>query len=276
MKTESQHLPIYSIHDGQINLTLTAPKSWRELTQPQLRYALFLLTRFHEPYIVKTYLFCRLAGLDVIKHTRTGWKCSVMCRDASQGDHARPCRRVVYLQTETILGFLDQFDFVDGFGDFQPLESVSDRLHAVPSIRKITFQDYLFAEKYYQLYLMRREDKFLQQLGYILYRGEDGGRDDSVEFAPEELLGTFLWYSDFKAVAAANFPHFFKSSKEGADPTMEDITMGIRAQVRALTDGDITKQRAVFETDCWTALTELDEKAREAEEYKEKMKTIQS
>ena len=55
---------------------------------------------------------------------------------------------------------------------------------------------------------------------------------------------------------------------------MEDITMGIRAQVRALTDGDITKQQAVFETDCWAALTELDEKAREAEEYKEKMKSL--
>ena len=41
---------------------------------------------------------------------------------------------------------------------------------------------------------------------------------------------------------------------------------------RALTDGDITKQQAVFETDCWAALTELDEKAREAEEFKQKTK----
>ncbi len=276
MKTESQRLPTYSIHDGVVNLALTAPKSWRELTQDELRYVLFLLTRFHEPHVVKTYLFCRLSGLEVIRHTRTGWKCSVLCHDTSQGDNTSSRRRVVFLQTETILGLLGQFDFVDGFRDFQPLRSISDRLRAVSSIRKITFQDYLFAEKYYQLYLMHREDRFLRQLGWILYRDEEGGRDDSVSFDPEELLGAFLWYSDFKSVAAANFPHFFKSSKEGADPTMEDITLGIRAQVRALTDGDITKQRAVFETDCWSALTELDEKAREAEEYKEKMKTIQS
>ena len=104
----------------------------------------------------------------------------------------------------------------------------------------------------------------------ILYRTSGGERDDTVTFTPEELLATFLWYSDFKALAAANFPHFFKSSKEGGAPSEQDISLGIRAQVRALTDGDITKQQAVFETDCWAALTELDEKAREAEEFKQK------
>jgi hypothetical protein len=186
---------------------------------------------------------------------------------------SRPKRKVIYLETEIVLSLLSQFDFIDGFDNFQPLQAISG-LKAVTSIRKITFQDYLFAEKYYQLYLMHKEDKFLQQLGYLLYRDEDGKRDDSVNFTAEELLGTFLWYSDFKQVAAANFPHFFKNTKEGEEPTMEDITMGIRAQVRALTDGDITKQQAVFETDCWAALTELDEKAREAEEYNEKMKSL--
>lgn len=270
MKTKNQHLPSYSIHDGQIELNITAPKSWRELSQDELRYTLFLLTRFQEPFTIKTYLFCRLSGIEVIKHTRTGWKCSVLCRVDGK---SRPKRKVIYLETEIVLSLLSQFDFIDGFDNFQPLQAISG-LKAVTSIRKITFQDYLFSEKYYQLYLMHKEDKFLQQLGYLLYRDEDGKRDDSVNFTAEELLGTFLWYSDFKQVAAANFPHFFKNTKEGEEPTMEDITMGIRAQVRALTDGDITKQQAVFETDCWAALTELDEKAREAEEYNEKMKSL--
>lgn len=270
MKTKNQHLPSYSIHDGQIELNMTAPKSWRELSQDELRYTLFLLTRFQEPFTIKTYLFCRLSGIEVIKHTRTGWKCSVLCRVDGK---SRPKRRVIYLETEKVLSLLSQFDFIDGFDNFQPLQKIG-QLTAVSAIRKITFQDYLFAEKYYQLYLMHKEDKFLQQLGYLLYRNEFNKRDDSVKFNAEELLGTFLWFSDFKQVAAANFPHFFKKTKEGEEPTMEDITICIRAQVRALTDGDITKQQAVFETDCWAALTELDEKAREAEEYNEKMKSL--
>lgn len=184
------------MHDGQINLNITAPKSWRELSQDELRYTLFLLTRFQEPLTVKTYLFCRLAGIEIIKHTRTGWKCSVLCRVDGK---SRPKRKVIYLETEIVLSLLSQFDFIDGFDNFQPLQAISG-LKAVTSIRKITFQDYLFAEKYYQLYLMHKEDKFLQQLGYLLYRDEDGKRDDSVNFTAEELLGTFLWYSDFKQV----------------------------------------------------------------------------
>ena len=273
MKIRSQTLPTYSFNDGKINLSLTVPDSWDKLTQSQLRYALFLLTRYSEPIVIKTCFLVRVAGLDIIKRTRTGWKCQVRCHDVS-GSKGREKvrRRVFYLSTEQVLGFLDQLDFLDGFSGFQPIASISDRLFAVDSIRRISFQDYLFAEKYYQLYLLRRADKFLAQLGYILYRTSGGERDDTVTFAPEELLATFLWYSDFKALAAANFPHFFKSSKEGGAPSEQDISLGIRAQVRALTDGDITKQQAVFETDCWAALTELDEKAREAEEFKQKTK----
>ena len=44
----------------------------------------------------------------------------------------------------------------------------------------------------------------------------------------------------------------------------------MNAQIRALTDGDITKEDAVFERDCWRALTELDAKALEAEEFRKK------
>ena len=44
------------------------------------------------------------------------------------------------------------------------------------------------------------------------------------------------------------------------------------AQVRALTGGDVTKEEAVLNVDTWTALAELDAKAKEAREYSEKYK----
>ena len=40
------------------------------------------------------------------------------------------------------------------------------------------------------------------------------------------------------------------------------------AQIRALTGGDITKEQAVLDADTWTALAELDAKAREAQKYR--------
>ena len=42
----------------------------------------------------------------------------------------------------------------------------------------------------------------------------------------------------------------------------------VNAQTRALTGGDITKEREVWKLDVWRALTELDAKAREADEFK--------
>jgi len=51
--------------------------------------------------------------------------------------------------------------------------------------------------------------------------------------------------------------------KNTSDQTVRNIST-------ALTDGDITKEDAVFKKDCWRALTELDAKAREAEEFRKK------
>ena len=42
------------------------------------------------------------------------------------------------------------------------------------------------------------------------------------------------------------------------------------AQIRALTEGDITKEETIKALPCWRALTELNEKAREAKEFHEK------
>lgn len=45
-------------------------------------------------------------------------------------------------------------------------------------------------------------------------------------------------------------------------------------KLRALTGGDLTKEKEVLSLNCWRALTELDAKAREAEEL-EKMRNEQ-
>lgn len=91
---------------------------------------------------------------------------------------------------------------------------------------------------------------------------------------PPILSLTSFWESScgsrVKEYFAANFPHFFKPAREGGELRRVDILPAMQAQIRALTDGDVTKQQAVYNTDCWAALTELDNKAREAEEFKER------
>ena len=52
----------------------------------------------------------------------------------------------------------------------------------------------------------------------------------------------------------------------------EELRQAMNAQIRALTGGDITKEAAILQMDCWRALTELDAKAREAEEMRNQLK----
>ena len=94
---------------------------------------------------------------------------------------------------------------------------------------------------------------------------------------PEERLGSLAWYSHLKKVLFDRFPNFFqKVDGEDGDFTVTGklIEEQYNIQPRALTDGDPTKESAVLALDCWRALTELDAKAREAEEL-EKMRNEQ-
>ena len=273
---KNQNLPSFSTHkDGTQEFNFKAPSSWAELSEDQLRYVLSVMSIHHDHIVIKCYLLARFCGLTVHKYTRTGWKCSVKCDESDENGDSKTgkvCERVLYISAAEILSLLKNFDFIDKFTDFRPLQRASDvLLTAVDSmLHDVSFYDYLNIEKNYQLFMLNQEDKFLSKMAHLMYRTADGSADETAHFEPYELLGVFIWFSSVKEYFAANFTHFFKPAREGGELRRVDILPAMQAQIRALTDGDVTKQQAVYNTDCWAALTELDNKAREAEEFKER------
>lgn len=261
---EKRNLPSFSIRDGKRVFEFSAPSSWEQLQGDELRYILSVMTLYQEQTVAKCNILFRLCGIEVIKHTRTGWKCSVPC----QAENGKKKREVLYLNEAEILSLLKNFDFIEDYTNYKPLDWCA-KLYAVDRlIKNVTFLDYLQLEKNYQLYLINKDDKFLQKMGWILYRNEAGNADETAIFQPYELLNVFMWFSSVKGYLAENFPHFFKPAKEGGELKQEDLMPAMQAQIRALTDGDITKQQAVYDSLCWDALSELDNKAREAEDFK--------
>lgn len=273
---KNQNLPSFSTHkDGTQEFNFKAPSSWAELSEDHLRYVLSVMSIHHDHIVIKCYLLARFCGLTVHKYTRTGWKCSVKCDESDENGDSKTgkvCERVLYISAAEILSLLKNFDFIDKFTDFRPLQRASDvLLTAVDSmLHDVSFYDYLNIEKNYQLFMLNQEDKFLSKMAHLMYRTADGSADETAHFEPYELLGVFMWFSSVKEYFAANFTHFFKPAREGGELRRVDILPAMQAQIRALTDGDVTKQQAVYNTDCWAALTELDNKAREAEEFKER------
>jgi len=143
-------------------------------------------------------------------------------------------------------------------------------LHAVDQeLHGFRFADYLNTEKYYQAYNINKNDRFLEQLALFLYRKKNGNMARKIKMDRAELLGVYLWYSHVKYRFSKAFPHFFKKIPLESAGTY-DFVQSMNAQIRALTEGDVTKEDLIFNTDCWRALTELDQKAREAEEFNAK------
>lgn len=165
-------------------------------------------------------------------------------------------------------------------GDFSPTPVRISVLHGAKAVandlQALAFEDYLACENYYQGFLHTQSMECLAEMAHLLYPK----LSDKACLEKAELLSVFYWFASVKAYFTRLFPHFFtnipqeKSNLLGsADLGVgEELRQAMNAQIRALTGGDITKEAAILQMDCWRALTELDAKAREAEEMRNQLK----
>ena len=88
----------------------------------------------------------------------------------------------------------------------------------------------------------------------------------------------FYWWASLKEYFSRLFPNFFVPASAPEDgnllgnpkPIGKQLRDAMNAQNRALTKGDITKEKEVMAMPTQRALTELDALAEEAEEIKRK------
>lgn len=242
-------------------LDLHAPRSWQELTQDQLWYVFFLLARF-QPEEVKTYLLFRLTGMRVEKKVAGGAVCSIR-------NNGRGKRHLFRIATWQIQSLIHQFDYIDSYENMGVrLERIGDYRAVDVLLADVAFMDYLNMEVWYQKFLDSRDETFLDQIASILYRDSEGSQGDIHDDATARVA-TLYWFSFTKQRFSQLFPHFFKPAGGQSEPPTGNYYINmVNSQLRALTDGDVTKLQTVKETATLDALAELNEKARESEEFK--------
>lgn len=281
MRIKSRILPSSSLDkDGRLVIDLHAPQSWGELTQDQLRYVLKLMVRFNNPirlawflghrstphqasFIIKTHLLCRFSGVKIHRETTRGYLCSIRTGWLR--------RKSFFLQTWQVMDMLSQFGWIDELGKMDNRLDVIHGLHAVDTrLHGVIFADYLNMEKYFFAYQQTKSQKMLEKLALLLYLDADERHSGKkIHLNDIESLNVFIWYAAIKEHFSHEFKHFFrKVDGDGSDSF--NMMESINTQIRALTDGDVTKEEEILNIDCWRALTELNQKAREAEEYKKK------
>lgn len=245
-------------------MEFTIPKGWEELTQEQLRHVLRLLW-LHDGHAdgkrrVQVAAFIFFCNIEVVHETDQGW----LCRERRHG-------ATFLLNTELLPSLLQSVEWVT------ETEKMTVRIEQAGGYKAVDFElqdlpfgKYLEAENNYQSFLQSKMDKCIVELTKILYLVPDGSEDP--DFREEELMGTFLWYAAAKQLLCRQFPDFLKPVDGKLEQvTQESLIESMRAQIRLLTKGDVTKQRYILEeTDTWTALAELDALARDAEEIRRK------
>ncbi len=248
-----------------INLWL--PKSWAQLTDSD-RLWLFDLMRNanHTPIELKTLAFVHFTGIRLIEQAPQGWLYTTrtgLLRRSRGWLHA--------WQVRYYIGLLDYIAE-------EPHQAVQvaqiGRYHAVNAeLHDVPFETYLMCENLYQGYIATKRPECLQRMARLLYADRSGRPPKMHRWNKAELFSVFFWWYSLKCVYAVRFPHFFRrvESADGAVGKTPDMTTIMNAEIRALTAGDVTKERQVFALDAYRALTELNEKAREARELNERI-----
>lgn len=90
-------------------------------------------------------------------------------------------------------------------------------------------------------------------------------------------ISVFYWFAALKQLLTRNFSNLFGEQQEdgnmlGNASLAKQLADAMNAQIRALTKGDVTKEKEVLALDTWRALTELDAQVKEYNELKLKYK----
>ena len=225
--------------DGQLSVEL--PKGWHELSQAELLTIYKLMTAFSMeelPFEV----FRELSGMELVRINDD--KYFVKIKAVEEGKEVKLFAGLSAMQLTAC---------------YEPLRWLGDpgripvRLDSVGGVGGI------------------RADLHGLKLGAFLqfenlYQGF--GRD--WELQPWEEINMINWAVQIKAMFAAKFTHLFKPIGDEA-PSAISMAEVMNNEIRVLTGGDVTKEDAVLSIDVWRGLTELDYKAKEAEEFNREM-----
>ena len=248
-----------SFSDNTVHVTL--PKAWTEFTQDELR-DVYRLCASHQGQVNLMFaVFRYLTGLRIERCQEERYQIRFMV-------DGKPRR--LWISPDKLLEYLEPLEFIKHPGA-DPVRIAwlkTPKVKAVDaSLHGVKFSDYLQLENLYQGYISSRNPEALKSISENLYPGYDRQRG----LEPFEVFNLIQWAVQIKANFARQFRNFFRPvAGEVETPEMLEV---MNNQIRALTGGDVTKEQEIFDTDCWRALTELDYKSKEAEEYRRKSKS---
>lgn len=252
----------YSMDNNKIIIDLSLPRGWHELNDKQLHYAFGLIAKGFTFNEIKTLCLFHWSGLSVRHRHNADFVCRLHRQD-------------FIVSADQIAEVIPALDWLDTIPP-QPvyISRIGCHRSFSPDFSEVPFEKFIICDNLYQGYLATQSDDLLVQLAGILYQSPI-----PISLSPAERISVFYWFASVKGYFAQRFNHFFQPSAQtdnlldsNAQPTGTQIQQSVDAMIRALTKGDITKEREILALDTHRALTELDAQAREFFELRSKIR----
>lgn len=240
------------------------PHSWAELSEKQLlTVSEMLLTTGKSEEFIQIWALKFFAGLQILKIVGPGL---FLCKFK---------RKNVLLESWQINFHRKKLSWItEAPKGVKPLRKLKGFRPVFETMEGTPLKLYLAAENYYQAYLYTEDDFYLRCLASVLYSAGTKWNDNNTaqvqnkfkRCSPAELFTVFLWYNSIKHTLSTEYPELFAPANS-TDSNSPDMRSHINNMLRVLTSCDVTKMDAVLESEIWYALYELNEKAREVEEF---------
>ena len=241
-------------------INLTVPTGWDQLDNTQLRYVFGLLAQGFPSPQVKTYCLFRWTGMRVMHKYGKGWWCKFADDEFV----------IMSPQVNAAIAALNWIDDLPA----KPvrISHIGKHRALAADFQEVPFETFIICDNLYQGYLSAKAEQLLDDLARVLYQ--------SAKVTPTEAerVSVFYWFASLKEMFARQFKHFFQPLAVQDDGNMfnqgqsqfDIFYRAVNAQIRALTKGDVTKEKEVLAIDTWRALTELDALAKEYEDFNKK------
>ena len=238
-------------------ISIMVPKSWQELTDRQLYYIYNLFADNLSSVQIKTFCLMKWGQMKVVCRYGDGYM-------LQQGSNK------FIVTAELLADAIHSLDWIDELPSTPVRISSIGKACAIDSaFMGVSLEKYLYCDNLYQGYLETQNHALLAQMAEVLYDKEE------IKVNQAEKISIFYWWAALKSLLSRSFPTFLQPMPVGMDNLLEDqiskkLQEAMNAQIRALTKGDITKEKEVLAMDTWRAMTELEAQAKEYEDIKRK------
>ena len=249
---------------GSKTIDIKLPTRWEDLTQKQLRYLFTLIAQGYSVDEIKAFCLFRWNNIAILHR---------------YGDNGYMCKRgkqrfvLTALQVAQAVAALDWLKSLPA----TPIRlSRIGRHRAVPAdFQGVPFETFIVCDNLYQGYISTHNEQLLDEMAHHLYRSKYFSL--IIRLSPADRISVFYWFASLKAMLSKEFHNFLQpATSDNANLLDSDrsqyeiLTAAVNAQIRALTKGDVTKEKEVLALDTWRAMTELDALAKEYQELNSK------